>query len=840
MKRTTIFLACFLSILGVQTLVGQPPFTLTGADELDFYTLQKRTNEYYVENPKAPLYKQWKRAEWYMQTRVNPDGKMINLLEHNAKEWWIYSRQRPATRSTHGAWLSLGPSSIAGGGNGLGRLNTIQIHPLDTNIIYVGASNGGIWKSETGGTSWINISPYLPTLSVATIVIDPENPNRIFVLTGDYYNAFSGQYIGVIKSLDGGSTWLPTNGSPDINYPHKLMMDPTDPDIQYLISGDGVYKTNDAWENNFKIYTGLAYDMEFKPDDPSILYLGGNGIFKKVGAGGFQAITDTDFTGWPPGKFVSIGVSPDHNDCVYAFVSSAGEPVGLYRSLSAGGANTWTIQDTMLANLGSYGYYARSLQVHPDDYEQVTIGQVWTKVSTEGGIPESWQSPVNYVHADVHNSLFTANALFHANDGGLFKSTDGGSQFTDLSPGLEIMEMYGIAGTPQDIDLYYCGSQDNGTNRRTSNSQFHHVLGGDGGNCLIDYTNENIVYGMFQFGHLHKSTNGGQTFESINPPGEGEWISPLIMDPVDPEIIFLGKSTLYRSDEGGDAGTWIDLGIPTGIPKISKLAQGTDNRNVLYLSNNRTQDNKIHKTTDALISSGNPGYTDITHNLPGGTITGIAVNPDNSDHVYITYGATLAGMKVFRSLDGGATSGSWTNISGSLPNVPVNCIEFHDNGLNNNALYIGTDIGVFYRDDDIGDWIHFSNYLPLTIVTDLYINPNANLIAAGTYGRGLWLSATYNACDADLVLSNSPGNPAGGVRYYSTSNTIQSSAEYRQDLGTEAHYSAGDYIDMKPGFRSGGYGFFEAIIGPCPGIVLPLGLESNSGSCNFDYKSWLK
>ena len=840
MKTIKIFLVCFISCIQMLAMFGQPPFTLSWADELDFFTLQKLTNDYYLEHPSAPLYKQWKRAEWYMETRVAPDGKMINLLEHNAKEWWNYKQQHSATRSTHGAWLFLGPSSIAGGGSGLGRLNTIKFHPTDTNIIYVGASNGGIWKSVTGGTSWINISPYLPTLSVTDIVIDPDNPSRIFVLTGDSYNIFAAQGIGVIKSLDGGSTWLPTTDSPVVDNPHKLMMDPTDPDIQYLISEQGVYRTNDAWESNTLIDSLAAYDMEFKPDDPSILYLGGNGIFKKVGTGPFQAITDPDFTGWPANKYVSIGVSPDHNECVYAFVSSSGVPVGLYRSLSAGNNNTWTIQDTVMADLGAAGFYARSLQVHPDDYEHVTIGQIWTKVSTEGGIPESWQGPVNYVHADVHNSLFTTTALFHANDGGLFKSTDGGIQFTDLSTGLEIMEMYGIAGTPQDVNLYYCGTQDNGTNRRTNGTQFHHVLGNDGGNCLIDYSNEDNVYGMYQYGNLHKSTDGGQTFYSINPPGNGEWISPLIMDPVDPEIIFIGKSTLYRSDEGGEAGSWIDLGKPSGISTISQLAQGTDDRNVLYLSNKFFENNKIHKTTNALISSGNPGYTDITHNLPGGTITGIAVNPDNSDHVYITYGATLAGMKVFRSLNGGGDPGTWTNISGSLPNVPVNCIEFHDNGMNNNALYVGTDVGVFYRDDDLGDWIHFSNYLPITIVTDLYINTNANMIAAGTYGQGLWISTTYNACDADLVLSNSPGNPIGGVRYYSTSNTIQSTTEYRQDLGTEAHYSAGAYIDLKPGFRSGGFGFFKAVIGPCPDIVSPLWQGSNSGICNFDYSGWLK
>lgn len=833
------FVLCLIATCLYQAPFCQPPFLLPDAKTKDFFTLQSETNAYYLENPKASGYKLWKRAEWYMQSRVTPDGKMINLLEHNAKEWWKYTQQHPASRSTNGSWLSLGPTSIAGGGSGLGRLNTIRIHPTDTSIIYVGASNGGIWKSVTGGTSWINISPYLPTLSVTDILIDPVNPSRIFVLTGDSYGLFGGHGIGVIQSLDGGLTWMSIYGSPIVEHPHKLIMHPTNPDIQFLISDEGVHKTENAWANYNQIYVGQAYDLEFKPDDPDILYLGGNGIYKKVGTDPFQLISDSDFSDWPSNKYVSIGVTPDHNDCVYAFVSSNTDPVGLYRSLSAGENNTWTIQDEVMFNFGSQGFYNRTLQVHPENYEQVTIGQVWTKVSTEGGIPGSWQGPVNYVHADAHNSLFTTNAIFHVNDGGIFKSTDGGIQFTDLSSGLGIMEMYGIAGTPQDINLFYCGVQDNGTNRRTTGSQFHNVMGNDGGNCLIDYSNEDIVYATYQNGFLQKSTNGGQSFDSINPPGNGAWISPLIMDPIDPEIIFTGKATLYRSDEGGEAGSWINLQKPTGISLITQLAQGTNNRNVLYLSNGLFAGNKIHKTTNALIPTGNPGYVDITHNLPNGNITGIAVNPDNSDHVYVTYGATLSGIKVFRSLNGGGP-GSWENISGALPNVAVNCIEFHDNGLNNNALYIGTDIGVFYTDDDLEDWIYFSNNLPITVVTDLYINMNANVIAAGTYGRGLWLSDTYDACEASLVLTNPPGNPIGGIRYYSSSNTIVSTAEYRQDLGTETHYTAGGYIDMKPGFRIGELAFFNAAIGPCPGPYAPPGFQAPASSAiNFDYETWI-
>jgi hypothetical protein len=128
--------------------------------------------------------------------------------------------------------------------------------------------------------------------------------------------------------------------------------------------------------------------------------------------------------------------------------------------------------------------------------------------------------------------------------------------------------------------------------------------------------------------------------------------------------------------------------------------------------------------------------TEISSDLPNYIIKGIAVDPTNSMNVFVTQSGYSPGNKVYRSTSGGDAS-SWINISGSLPNVPVNCIEFHDDGTGLNKLYIGTDIGVFYRDDNLGDWIYFSIFIPSVIINDLYINSTAGTITAGTYGRGL-------------------------------------------------------------------------------------------------------
>ena len=823
---------------------SQPPEILEGLDPTDFYAIQERVNNFYKENPTADGYKQWKRKEYYLQSRLGPNGTIINTMLRNTKELAKYKKTHPDERATpHGAWIFNGPIAMNDpdpsdeNGFGMGRLNCVRIHPILSGTIYVGSSSGGVWKSTNGGDTWANISPYLPSLSVKDIAIHPTSPNQIYILTGDGFNN-SHRSIGILKSSDGGDTWHPTN-APAFDYsPHKLLMDPTDPSTQYAATSGRLYRTTDSWNSYDTLYDAGVFDIELKPDDPSTIYIAtSTNIRKKVGAGNWTVLSDSDFSTWPSPRYIRIAVTPDQTECIYAFVAQSNGPVGLFRSMSAGANGTWTVQDTTLSGMGGQGPYNQSLEVKVNDYEDVTIGMVWTKISRNGGIPGSWVSPSNYVHADAHNSLFRNTYLYHCNDGGLFRSTPGDSIFDDLSSGLAITEIYGLAGTPMDLSLYYCGTQDNGTSRRTGSNTFDRVAGNDGGNCMIDYTDSDIVYATYQNGYLIKSTNGGASFTDINPPGTGDWVAPLSMDPVDPDIIFLGKDTLWRSDNGGS--NWINLGKPTSNGGILKaIAQGTNNRERLYAANGRFADNKLYRLNNAISSPGSPSWTNITGDLVEGTIKGLCVNPDNANHVYVCLSNIYPDNKVFRSFSSG-DQGTWENITGSLPNVPINCIEFHDNGENNNAIYLGTDIGVFYRDDDLGDWIYFSNLLPVVNVMDLYINTASNMIAAGTYGRGIWISATYSACASDLTLSTTPGNPLGGVRYYSASNKIESTVEYRSDLGTKVHYSGGNYLDLKDGFRVSGEGFFNGIIGPCPGDLIPSDLKGDSHEQAFDLETWL-
>lgn len=799
-------------------IASQTPFDIENSiDPTDFAALQSAMNVYYNSYPRVAGYKHWKRKEWYLQARRGQNGEIINIQLQNSKEYFKYMDKLKKQRATpHGAWLFFGPTDVVPGGvtASMGRLNSIDINPSNANHIYVTSSSGGIWKTLNGGTSWINISPDIPVLSVKDLELVPGNPNIIYALTGDPFNT-PGQSIGVIKTTDGGTTWHPTGLSfdlPSFFYPEKLLMHPTNPNIQFVASHSGLYRTADGWNTYSQIFPARTWDIEYKPGSTDTMFCTTNLSIRRSINGGLSwtTLTDSDFVIFSGTARKEIAVTPHNPSCVYVFGADWG-PIGLVRSLSSGDNNTWTIQDTAITNLGVQGQYNMGLYVSESNYQHVSLGLVWTKRSTSGGTPGSWSGPTNYVHADVHDIVEHNAVIYHANDGGLFKSLDGGITFTDLSGGLEITEMYRIAGTPQNVNLLYAGNQDNGTFRRTVNSTFTVVTGNDGTDCVIDYTNQDIVYTSSQFGYFYKSTNGGASFtHPVGPPGTGAFISPMLMDPADPDVLFVALDSLWRSDDG--MATWTNLGSPLSGGNFTFMAQGTDDRTVIYASSIST----LYRTSDALDPSGPISWTNITSGLPGQFVAGITVNPDNANEVYVCLGDFNDGHKVYFSNAGG-NPGSWTNISGSLPNVATSCIVFHDNGLNNHAVYLGTDIGVFYRDDSHSDWIYFSSFMPSVRVNDLYINHNANLIAAGTYGRGLWISATYSGCDNTLSLDNI-GAPDSGMRYYSSNISITSGAEYSSSLGTNIHYTAGELIDLVPGFRLENPGLFQAEIGPCPAI----------------------
>ncbi len=815
----------FLSLCCITSLSGQHVKNNAERKE-NFFDIQKSRNEYYAAHPGTKEEKHWRRFENFYADRLYPHGD-INILNQAQTKAHTELQRSIANnnRATHGNWTFLGPSNLTS--SNFGRCVRIRFSPLDSNVIFVLTSSAGLWKSNDYGNNWINLTPDLPYLFGIDFVIKPSDPNCIYLLTGNSkqlgYGLNSTQ--GVYITKDGGTTWSVTNPfepPPTTTWTWRLVMDPTNSDIMFAGTTLGIYRTDDAWETATLVKSEFdVFDIEFKPGIHSVMYASSrSGFFRSVSSGlpdTWEKIVDPNLTFLDTMVRSEIGVSPDNPNCIYLVASNTNADY-VMRSLNSGAAGSWTFQDSSTNLWWEQPKYNMGVAVDPNNYERIFVMAIAIWRSTNGGLPGGW-TDVMSTHADHHDFAYHGSTLFDLNDGGVAKSTNGGDSWTNITPGIEVFEAYALAGTPQNTNLYITGAQDVGANRINAGGEFSDICSsctGDVTMALIDYTNENKAYMACQGGGLRFTSNNWGSDEDAGPGGanfepefgDGIWVCPYELDPVNPNLIFTGKDSIWRLNIAAQTAQY--LGYP-GSGKTKAIGQGKDNRARMYIIHG----GKMFRTNGALTSD--PDGADwieiINDDSVGVALTDIIVDPDNSDKIYVVYSGTRDGFKVYHSINSG-NPGTWINISGGLPNVPANKIAFHDNGIGNHALYLGTDLGVYYLDDSLGDWVYFGNDLPSSPVSDLYINTTSSRILAATIGRGVWRSTLYTACPPNINLLTN--NDTSGKRHYSASTAITSTRSYTTSLGTIIKYQAGDYVDLLPGFRVISPAQFHAKTGNCP------------------------
>jgi photosystem II stability/assembly factor-like uncharacterized protein len=470
-------------------------------------------------------------------------------------------------------------------------------------------------------------------------------------------------------------------------------------------------------------------------------------------------------------------VTPVNPDVVYALCSDASNDgfYALYKSSDSG--NSWTlIYDNTKINLlgwrpsgldkGGQGYYDLALAVSPTSENEIYVGGVNVWRSINGGL--NWRiqglwyhtGDVEYVHADQHVLVFNPhnNALFSGNDGGIYKTYDKGESWTDLSNGLGILQIYRMAQTELDPDMLIAGNQDNGTVMLRS-GEWYEIMGGDGMECFIDYDDINTIYGTLYRGDIRKSVNGGLSFDTIMPDNSlvGAWITPVVMHPRYPNILYAGYDRVYKTINGGKS--WKALSdFQDEKNTLLAMAIAPSNDKVLYISTR----SDVYRTSDDGSS-----WTKITSGLPSLYKVAITVSETSPDKVWIALSGYEALKKVYHSDNGGQT---WENYSTGLPNLPVNNIVYQKSS--NSGLYIATDFGVYYRDGSMESWEKYGKGLPNVSVYDLEILYSTSKIRAATHGRGVWeADLFYNTTDnyIDFDISSSDICLNGPVTFYNKS-----------------------------------------------------------------------
>ena len=747
---------------------------------------------------KGKGYKQFKRWENYMKPRVYPSGNITlpSKTISNYKQWEADLAAAGIPKSTTGNWTFVGPTGKPTGG-GAGRLNFVRFDPTNTNTMYVGAPDGGLWKTTNGGTSWTTNTDQLAVIGVSDFAIDPTNSQIMYLATGDMDGGDT-YSIGVLKSTDGGATWNTTGLTWTVNQGRnigRILINPTNPQIVMAFSSFGIFRSTNGgttWTNPTGSFSTI--DAEFKPGDPNTVYACGT-AFKKSTDGGVTWVAAT--SGVPAAANVSrMALAVTAANPAYVYILNAGTDYGFYsviRSTDNGTTFTTRMSKTASNNIlgwatgadaGGQGWYDLCINASPTNAEEVYTGGVNIWKSTNGGTSfariSNWTATgTTYVHSDIHDIIFvpgSSSTIMTACDGGIFKSTNNGTAWSDLSANLCIAQQYRIGLSTLTAGKQVAGHQDNGSNYTATGATWAQKYGGDGMDCYIDRTTDNNMIVSLYNGDYARSTNGGTSFSDINDPtanGTEEWVSPIHQDPTTSTVAFAGgRPALYKSTNIWGAASWTALGTPTGTGNIVEFAIAPSNNQIIYALKSGT--NAVSKSTN-----GGTSFTACSTGLPTAVApTWVAISNTDPNVVFVTYSGYSASSKVYKSTNGGT---SWTNISTGLPNIPVNCVVYENGSTNGDAIYVGTDLGVYYRDNSMTNtWVDFSSGLPNNAVSDLEIYyGTTKALKAGTFGRGTWTSDLYSSVPTAPVASFTANNlticVGQSVQYTSTSSGLPTS-----------------------------------------------------------------
>lgn len=689
---------------------------------------------------------------------------------------------------------SIGPALTSG------RVGDIAVHPTDHKIWYVAVSSGGLWKTTNAGTTWTPIMDGEASYSIANVVIDPNNPNTIWVGTGENNAQRSVAYgDGVYKSVDGGRSW--TNvGLKDSEHIGKILVDPTNSNIVYVAAqgplsrkgGErGLYKTEDGGVTWTKVLDGGTWagvsDVVMDPRNHNVLLASSWQRYRRTYgyiAGGPESALwrSTDGgktwkksqTGLPTNEDlgrIGLAISPKDPDVVYAILEAANQRGGFYRSQDAG--VTWQ----RMSNHNTIGLYYSEIFADPHDVDRVYSMDVRIMVSDDAGRTFRAAGERNK-HVDNHALWIDPNDpdhLINGNDGGLYESFDR-AQTWKFFGNLPVTQFYRIEldnSTP--FFRVYGGTQDNfslgGPSRTRSesgilNSDWFVTAGGDGFQTRVDPKDPNIVYSESQHGNLQRFNL--RTGESVNIVPQEEladaadrwyWDSPFIISPHSNTRLYFGSQRLYRSDDRGSTWRAISSDMSRRIDRnqirmmdrvwppeaVMKNTSSSFFGAIVALAESKLKEGLLVIGTDDgdIHVSENGGQTwRKAAPAPGVPDTTQVARVEPSSHdantIYAAYDNHMSGDYKPYVLKSTDLGRTWRSISGNLPERGTVYVVI-DDPKDPNIIYAGTEFGAFFSRDGGARWIRLRGGLPTIQVRDMAIHPRDDALVLATFGRGFYV-----------------------------------------------------------------------------------------------------
>ena len=769
-----------------------------------------------------------KRANFFAAQRAYP----LDTLSADARIAALnYSLNMPRSHQAQAnTWTLVGPAPMKDsymGGQKVdvsGRVTALAPHPSNGNIMYLGAAQGGVWKTTSAGATWTPLTDGQPSLAIGALAVAPSNGNIVYAGTGEPNGGLDNYYgAGILKSTDGGATWT-RYGATEFSGAgiSSIVVHPANPNLVYAASSTflgrqgvapakrGIYRSTDGGQTwTLVLGSANASDLVMDAGNPQILYAAfvGIGIYKSVdGGNNWNKLT----AGLPGSGFgrIELGIGVNNSNKLYAgfHISIQGQYDGPALYYSNNGGASWSQFQTPYPNYCTQQcWYDNVIGVDPANANVVYLGgsaaynfqvspaivkQVVVK-TTGGGATAAWSdlSPntnaSTSLHPDMHAIAFAADgAIWVGNDGGVWRSANGGATWENKNTNLATLQFTGIAVHPTNSSVVWGGMQDNNKAiSRSSGAIWDARDAGDGGFALIDPFDPTIFYGSrygvsFQRNNQSGANPNAPNFSAdwpvktngVNPRDKALFYAPLAADPVSAGVLYYGTNRLYRTTDRGDNWTAISADLTTGqsqMSAISTIAVAPSAGGTVYVG---TGDGKAWVTTNA--GTGN-NFTDISAGLPGRYVSDVVVDPANDQIAYLAlsgFNAHTPGKSghVFKTSNRGA---SWTDISGNLPDIPASSLI-----LDGSTLYVGTDTGVYITTGGGATWSPFGGGLPNAAVVDLVLfnSGGSKILFAATHGRSVWktvISGNTQPPTATppskpsriylpLILKNSSGKPA--------------------------------------------------------------------------------
>ncbi len=687
---------------------------------------------------------------------------------------------------------SIGPATMSG------RIDDIAVLERDPRIFYIAAATGGLWKTVNGGISITPVFDSSSMVSIGAVTIPAEDPNLVWVGTGENNNRQSSSWgDGVYKSTDGGKSWA-SMGLRDSKQVARIVIDPVDHDVVYVAAlGDlwksggerGVYKSMDGGLTWAKVLdagpdaggTALVMDPSNNKTLYAATYQRRRTSWGMNGGGTNSALwksTDAGRTwmrlskGLPEGAMGRIGLDiwRKNTSVLYARVEHPKQG-GIYRSDDAG--MSWT----KMGGTNMRPMYFGIIRVDPENDLRVYSPVTPLQVSDDGG-KTFRSSGANTIHVDFHAMWINpknADHMMIGGDGGVGITYDKGKKWMWLPHlavgqfyhvGYDMQEPYNVCGGLQDNNSW-CGPSATRSQHGIGNDSWQSVVGGDGFVAVIDPTNHRIVFSESQDGFMSRIDKVTNESKSIRPEAPGNekpyrwnWDTPMMLSHTDPATVYVGGNKLFKSTDRGHTWNVISGDLTLALDRDTAEIMGVKGKEITIAKNDGVEqygalfsiaeswkkpgviwtgsdDGLVHVTKD-----GGATWTNVSAKIPNAPKFAYVskVEPSRFDDgtVYVSFDSHRTGdygTYLYVSTDFGA---SFRSIASNLPKGEVVRTVTEDQ-RNADVLYVGTETGLWVSLDRGKAWQKVRANLPTVPIYEITQHSRDNAMILATHGRAIWI-----------------------------------------------------------------------------------------------------